>query len=263
MAPFWRRFKDLWAFGSMPDEKVRELGQAVIATGGVERARELMRKELVVGLDALGPFSQEPGGLQLTSWAGAAVGRGSAREGMTMRRLQLDRCSRLRRRRCCRGFTAMGDSCRGRPWRWTPWGTSIEFWGFKRNQGRVWALLYLRDHPMTAAELLEAELALSKGAVSMLVRDLERWGVVERVRLPGQAAWRYRAETDLMRMVTRVVEEREAGFVARVRADLSEARRLAQGGGAPREQLQRLEKILALAFAFEKALCAHFSRRRS
>ena len=29
-------------------------------------------------------------------------------------------------------------------------GRVIEFWGFKRNQGRVWALLYLRSVPMSA-----------------------------------------------------------------------------------------------------------------
>src|SRR5262249_42491036 len=87
-------------------------------------------------------------------------------------------------------------------------GNVIEFWGFKRNQGRVWALLYLRDETLSAATI-EKQLALSKGGVSMLLRDLERWGVLRRVRAPGEAAWRYRAETELVRMVTRVVEHRE------------------------------------------------------
>ncbi|HLM42374.1 MAG TPA: ArsR family transcriptional regulator [Myxococcaceae bacterium] len=50
-------------------------------------------------------------------------------------------------------------------------GNVIEFWGFKRNQGRVWALLYLRGEPLTAGEI-ERELDLSKGGVSMLLRDL-------------------------------------------------------------------------------------------
>ena len=48
-------------------------------------------------------------------------------------------------------------------------GNFIEFWGFKRNQGRVWALLYLRDAALDAQELQD-ELGLSKGAVSMIVR---------------------------------------------------------------------------------------------
>ena len=80
-------------------------------------------------------------------------------------------------------------------------GNVIEFWGFKRNQGRVWALLYLRDTALTAAEI-ESELELSKGGVSMLLRDLERWGVILRVRSPSDASWRYRAETDLLKEMT-------------------------------------------------------------
>jgi DNA-binding transcriptional regulator GbsR (MarR family) len=133
-------------------------------------------------------------------------------------------------------------------------GNVIEFWGFKRNQGRVWALLYLRGEPLTAAEI-ERELDLSKGGVSMLLRDLERWGVVRRVRPPQDTVWRYAAETDLVRMVTHVIEEREAGFVARIRADLSEALRLArQYGAVSTERIQRLEKMATLAEHVEKAI---------
>ncbi|MBU8894841.1 transcriptional regulator [Corallococcus sp. H22C18031201] len=133
-------------------------------------------------------------------------------------------------------------------------GNVIEFWGFKRNQGRVWGLLYLRGEPLTAGEI-ERELDLSKGGVSMLLRDLERWGVVQRVRVPQDTVWRYRAETDLVRMVTHVIEEREAGFVARIRADLAEARRLAeQAGNVPHERLQRLERMATLGDHVERAL---------
>ncbi len=133
-------------------------------------------------------------------------------------------------------------------------GNVIEFWGFKRNQGRVWALLYLRGEPLTAGEL-ERELELSKGGVSMLLRDLERWGVVRRVRLPQDSAWRYGAETDLIRMVSHVIEEREAGFIERIRADLSEARRLAEeAGNVPHGYLARLEKMATLAEHVERAL---------
>ena len=133
-------------------------------------------------------------------------------------------------------------------------GNVIEFWGFKRNQGRVWALLYLRGEPLTAGEI-ERELELSKGGVSMLLRDLERWGVVRRVRSPQDSAWRYAAETDLIRMVSHVIEEREAGFIERIRADLAEAHRLAQeSGNVPREHLARLEKMATLAEHVERAL---------
>lgn len=132
-------------------------------------------------------------------------------------------------------------------------GNVIEFWGFKRNQGRVWALLFLRGEPKSAPDI-EAELSLSKGGVSMLLRDLERWGVVQRVREPGSAAWLYRAETDLVRMATRVIEERELTFIANVRADLQLARELAEDAHAPRETLGRLGKMSMLAEQAERAL---------
>jgi HTH-type transcriptional regulator, glycine betaine synthesis regulator len=132
-------------------------------------------------------------------------------------------------------------------------GNVIEFWGFKHNQGRVWAVLYLRGMSMTATQL-EEELGLSKGAVSMLVRDLERWGVVVRIRQPGTGAWHFRAETDLVQMVRRVVQERETAFITRIRANLEEARRLAAASGVGRERLARLEKMAALAGGAERAL---------
>ena len=47
-------------------------------------------------------------------------------------------------------------------------GALIEERGFKRNMGRMWAVLYLEDHPLTAADLAERR-GRSAGAVSMLL----------------------------------------------------------------------------------------------
>jgi HTH-type transcriptional regulator, glycine betaine synthesis regulator len=133
-------------------------------------------------------------------------------------------------------------------------GNVIEFWGFKRNQGRVWAWLYLHDATLTAAEI-ERELALSKGGVSMLLKDLERWGVVLRVRLPNDATWRFRAETDLLKMVRRVMEEREFAFISRTRSDIALARRFAESNAQVKpELLARLRRMELLAEATERAL---------
>ncbi len=133
-------------------------------------------------------------------------------------------------------------------------GNVIEFWGFKRNQGRVWALLYLRDVTLTAAEI-ERELDLSKGGVSMLLRDLERWGVILRVRSTGETSWRYRAETDLLKMARHVIEEREFAFIARIRSDLAEARKMAEADATTTvAQVTRLKKMESLADATERAL---------
>lgn len=63
--------KELWAFGSMPDERVREAGQAVLASPAMGQARAELHREISRALDALGTYAQEPGGEQLVSWTQA------------------------------------------------------------------------------------------------------------------------------------------------------------------------------------------------
>jgi DNA-binding transcriptional regulator GbsR (MarR family) len=140
-------------------------------------------------------------------------------------------------------------------------GNVIDFWQFKRNQGRVWALLFLRGYAMTAMELQET-LGLSKGAVSMLVRELEQWGVVARVRSPADATWRYEASKDLMRMVTGVIASREATLVTRVRQDLDRAAVMARDAGVSREVRARLERMRRLATMVERALTVFLKTAR-
>lgn len=132
-------------------------------------------------------------------------------------------------------------------------GTAIEFWGFKANHGRVWALLYLRGKAMSAGAIQEA-LGLSKGAVSMVTRELEQWRVVRRVRPPCGDCWCFEAETDLLGMVGRVVSEREARFVARIESDLAEAEREATRAGAAREVIERLTRMRSLATRARQAI---------
>src|SRR5262245_7928343 len=87
-------------------------------------------------------------------------------------------------------------------------GALIEGWGFKRNMGRMWAVLYLEDHPLSAAELGE-RLGLSTGAVSMLLAELMQWGIVKKAWVVGERREFYEPETAIRKVVLRVVLERE------------------------------------------------------
>ncbi len=87
-------------------------------------------------------------------------------------------------------------------------GRLIEFWGFKRNMGRLWAILYLCDQPLSAPGLQE-RLQLSSGAVSMTLNELTRWGVVKKVWIQGERRDHYTAEGNFWKMISRVFNERE------------------------------------------------------
>src|SRR4051812_7223045 len=91
-------------------------------------------------------------------------------------------------------------------------GALIEGWGFKRNMGRMWAVMYLEDHPLGAADLGE-RLGLSAGAVSMLLTDLMQWGIVKKAWVVGERREYYEAETSIWKMVSRVFRERELNWI--------------------------------------------------
>lgn len=140
-------------------------------------------------------------------------------------------------------------------------GTAIEFWGFKQNHGRVWSVLYLGKKPMTAAEI-QKRLGLSKGAVSMVTRELERWGVVHRVKGGSSDSWRFQAEEDLWKMMSRVFEEREGQFIARIARDLEQAEEEAKRARVDKETLERIARLRTLAKLGQQAMEAFLRTAR-
>src|SRR5688500_7429393 len=72
-------------------------------------------------------------------------------------------------------------------------GHLMELWGFKRNMGRVWTVLYLAGEPLTARQLHD-RLQLSTGAVSMTLSELSRWGVVQKSWVQGDRRDFFEAE---------------------------------------------------------------------
>jgi len=91
-------------------------------------------------------------------------------------------------------------------------GALIEAWGFKRNMGRMWAVLYLEDHPLSAADLGD-RLGLSTGAVSMLLTEMQEWGAIKKAWVVGERREHYEAETSIWKMVSRVFRERELHWI--------------------------------------------------
>jgi DNA-binding transcriptional regulator GbsR (MarR family) len=89
-------------------------------------------------------------------------------------------------------------------------GALLVLWGFKRQMGRVWTILFLSERPLTAAEACE-RLGISTGLLSMTLADLRSWGAVRTVTVPGERRERYGAEVQVWRMVLRVLGSRERG----------------------------------------------------
>lgn len=87
-------------------------------------------------------------------------------------------------------------------------GALMELWGFRRQLGRIWAVLFLSDRPLAAPDLCE-RLRISTGLLSMSLAELRRWGVVRPVEIAGDRKEHFEAETNVWKLVSRVLRERE------------------------------------------------------
>lgn len=136
-------------------------------------------------------------------------------------------------------------------------GDVVEHWGFRKALGRLWAVAYLAGEPLAAAELAE-KLQMSAGSVSTSLTELQRWGVMRRVWVPGERREFYEAEVDFWKMISKVVSERERFLVRSVRERLVQAaedlKDHADGTAASRGRLERLKKLLTLATLAESTV---------
>lgn len=125
-------------------------------------------------------------------------------------------------------------------------GALMEEWGFKRNMGRVWAMLYLEQGPLSAADIGE-RLSLSSGAMSMLLTELQQWSVVKKSWVPGERRDYWEAETSIWKMVSRVLRERELHWIQDAADQFAAADSVlaAAGGAATGDDASRVQGIAA------------------
>lgn len=80
-------------------------------------------------------------------------------------------------------------------------------WGFNRTVGQMYALLVVSKEPLTANELAE-ELNISRGNVSMGIKELQSWQLISTRHIPGDRKEYYQALGSIWDMAMKVFEER-------------------------------------------------------
>lgn len=88
------------------------------------------------------------------------------------------------------------------------WGVMARSWGINATMGELFALLYITGTDWTA-EALRGRLRVSRGNVSMNLRELIAWGVVHKIHQPGERRDFYRAEADVWTLFRRILTERK------------------------------------------------------
>ena len=88
------------------------------------------------------------------------------------------------------------------------WGMMARAWGINATMGELFALLYITDDDWTAEDL-RSWLKVSRGNVSMNLRELLAWGVVRKIHRAGERRELFHAETDVWTLFRRILTERK------------------------------------------------------
>ncbi|MEJ2800396.1 GbsR/MarR family transcriptional regulator [Comamonadaceae bacterium PP-2] len=80
-------------------------------------------------------------------------------------------------------------------------------WGISRTVGQIYALLYLSDEPLNADDIAQT-LGFSRSNVSMGLKELQAWRLVQMRHLPGDRREYFQAPEDVWEIFRVLAEER-------------------------------------------------------
>ncbi len=87
-------------------------------------------------------------------------------------------------------------------------GEFIAYWGFKKIHGQAWTLIYLSRQPIGAGEIT-ATLKVSKGLVSIALKELCDFELVRIASEPGRKVKRYVAAENVFAIIQSILATRE------------------------------------------------------
>ena len=127
---------------------------------------------------------------------------------------------------------------------WSAMGSS---WGISRSVARVHGLLIVTDRDWSLDEISD-RLRISRGNVSMSLKELRSWGVIRKVHRPGDRRERYTCEPEVWQMLFSILRERTRRefdpALQGVRETLRDAGR--NPAGIALERLQQMADMLGI-----------------
>ena len=133
-------------------------------------------------------------------------------------------------------------------------GEFIQYWGFKKVHGRIWAYLFLSETPLNTRQLVQL-LKVSNALVCNSVAELQEYGVIFEAGKGRNGVLLYRANPNVGEVISGVLKGREKVLMERIQECFT---RMAKVGklktGLPirieRDRLTLLGEWLVLAQTF-------------
>lgn len=93
------------------------------------------------------------------------------------------------------------------------WGEMASAWGINKTMSQIHALLYAESHPLDTDTIMDT-LDISRGNANMNLRRLLDWELIYKESFPGDRKDYYSAETDVWKIVSTIIRERQQREIA-------------------------------------------------
>lgn len=95
-------------------------------------------------------------------------------------------------------------------------GNFIQYWGFKKIHGQIWAYVFLSKDPVDATTLVR-RLHVSKALVSLAIKDLLNYDVIQVVGRGDRRKILFQSNPDINSVVINVLRKREKVMLTELR----------------------------------------------
>jgi DNA-binding transcriptional regulator GbsR (MarR family) len=135
-------------------------------------------------------------------------------------------------------------------------GNFIKYWGFKNIHGEIWTYLYLKNRPLSSAEL-QTELGISKALLSKSINELLSYELIEFVESVEHGRATYTAKENIFDVIQSVLKNRELSLIADTLDKINQIESLDETKLLTTEiDKKRLKKIKNLTILAKKTLNA-------
>ena len=143
------------------------------------------------------------------------------------------------------------------------WGEMAATWGISRTMAEIHALLFVSSRPLCTDDVME-QLQVSRGSASTNLRDLTRWGLIQRVHQRGDRKEYFAAETDVWQMFETIFRERRRREVEPIAETLKRCHDMTAADakhlkGEAREELQSYRRRLEAMSEFLEVMNGMFN----
>lgn len=142
----------------------------------------------------------------------------------------------------------------------TSWGALATQWGINKTMAQIHALLMISTAPLSVEDIME-ELQISRGNVSMNLRELMSWGIVFKEFKAGERKDFYVSESDFPEMARRIAVERSRREIKPIIRVLKEVKQVEEQNNEARHFEEKVNELQDLIVAADEMIDKVTSQR--